>query len=237
MRFKFNTSEYISDFLKKNWFLLWIVLLIITVFNIFIYFDFQKTSSKLTKAIQKEQKMVIMLNPSGNIIPIKKTYLSYYSKPYQNVLAKTLIDGLIIDGEKATFGGNKFPTAKQLVFGNQDIKTFFEKYLDKNAKIEYVKYLRIILSLINQQNYPDTISILNYNVENYKIRNHKFFITVNVNVIATFINPITYKVSQEQANILINANGYFEPDKTNEYNPFGIIFTDIKASILKGNNL
>ena len=232
---KFDASSYLKDFLKKNWFILWGVLLLSAIINIFIYMNFKDATSKLNKAINKEQKMVIMLSPSGNIIPVKKTYLSYYSKPYQNVLSKILINGLIIDGEKATFGGQQLPSAKQLVYGNQDIKIFFKYYLTHNAKIEYVKYLRTILALINQQNYPDTISVINYSVKSYQVRNHEFSISISANVVATFINPVTYKITKEQATINISAQGYFDPSKSNEYNPFGIIFKHIQATILKGN--
>lgn len=231
---KLNTTEYLTDFFKKNWFLLWFALIIIVIANIFIYINFQTNTKKLANAIQKEQKMVIMLTPSGNIIPVKKTYLDYYSKPYQNVLAQTLVNNVIIDGEKATFGNSQLPSAKKLILGTQNIKIFFKKYLTRKAEIEYIKYIRTILSLINQQNYPDTISIINYNIKNYQIRNHKFTINITVNVIASFINPVTYKITKEQASLSITAKGYFEPEKSNEYNPFGITFTHIQASILKG---
>jgi hypothetical protein len=229
-------KDFIKDFLKKNWWLLWVVLGIAILTIIVIYFKFSNLTDKMEATIDKSNKMVVMLSPSGTVIPAKKVLISEYSKPFQKAVEKILIQNLVIDGAKATFGFTKVPKPKDIVYNYENLKNFYSKYLNKKAQIDFAKYLRTIIRLINQNNYPDFISILGSSIKSFEVNEKGFKTTILVNVIITYTDANTGKEQKNVATINIYTEGNINPKYSDFDNPFGIKLNKLKVTALKIRN-
>jgi hypothetical protein len=175
-----------------------------------------------------------MLSPTGTVILQKRTVITEYSKPFQKAVAKILATHLIASGSQLTNGYNNVPAnIRDLVMNYPPFKEFYENFLTESGKIDFARYARIILSLINQDNYPDEISILGVNINSFDVTKKGFDITVGVDVYTQSYLVEQNKVVKGRGTITINASGYFDPQKGSIINPLGVMFTKLNVTVLK----
>jgi len=229
-------NSFIKDFLKKNWWLLWILLSIAIFLMISVYFRINSLIDNIEKENKNANKMVVLLSPTGTVIPARQVILSEYDKRYQKAIEKILNQNMILDGAKVTFGFQKIPTLRELVRGYPNLLVFYKYYLTPNARIQYQNILRKIIGLINQQNYPDYISIINSNIQSYSIRDNHFKITINTDVSMSYTDIQTNLHKNITNTIIIYAEGYFDDKARNFDNPLGIKFTKISITLPKIRN-
>jgi len=229
-------NNFIKDFLKKNWWLLWILLSIAIFLMFSIYFRINTLIDSIEKENKNADKMVVLLSPNGTVIPARQVILSEYDKRYQKAIQKILNQNMILDGAKVTFGFQKIPTLRELVRGYPNLFIFYKYYLTPNARIQYQNILRKIIGLINQENYPDYISIINSNIQSYLIRDNHFKITINTTVSMSYTDIQTNLHKNMINTIIIYAEGYFDDKARNFDDPLGIKFNKISITLPKIRN-
>jgi len=236
---KTDKNTFIKDFLKKNWWALWSVLLILIIVNVMIYLNFKDTTTEIKEELQKMSHSVVMLSPTGNIIPQKKTIITEDSPAFQNALKKILVNHLVVSGSELTAGFTRIPNSiVDLVNMYPPFEEFLKNYLTKNGIIAFKQYLITLLRLIKQDKYPDFINILNTKITSFYLTKKGFNITITVNTMMSYDLPEENKKGvKAKGTIVINAEGFFDPSKGNVNNPLGVMFDSFRITIpTKGGN-
>jgi len=227
-------NNFIKEFLKRNWFILWIVLALSIIVNILIYINFSSTTSQLIEEYKKNNKLVVMLSPTGDVIPATKVSIFKYKKGLENAIVKLIINNLVLDGETITQGFQVQPNnIKQIVFNNPDLLNFYKYYLTDNAKNLLVKYLRNILSIYNNDNLPEFIKIKNITINSFLVNKNGFEVKFQADLVMNSYFKEQNKYITQQATIYGSANGFIDYQSRSIHNPLGIKINSFSITIPK----
>lgn len=227
-----------KNFFILNWWTLWII--IVGAMTITVYLNYQ-TRVEMKEALQmldKNSKGVVMLTASGMPIYGEKTIIDIQNEDFKKSLKSMLQKYLITDASRLTNDYRDIPATIEDVFNDSEEMTDFNKYYlqsktDKNAFNFMKDHLKVLLSLLKEDNLPETIVLLQSKIDKYEIKNNTFNITVYADVKLDYYLPEKKEFERKRGGIKIEAAGLFDSSNGNPFNPLGIKINSFKVSYPK----
>lgn len=228
---EYKNLQPIKNFLTANWFILWFVLLLTTVVNIFIANQVHQATTEMLKEIKESSKKVIALSASGHMIYAEKQSIDVSSVEFQNALKSILVDKLIIDATRVTKNFTKIPKTEDEIVGNYEpLSEFYKKFLAKEALNDFVFYIREIGRLVAREDLVEKIVVLSSATTRYIGNTQGFEIEIISQCGLSYYIEEQDQTKNGVGTITIRATGDFNPSKGTIANPLGVQIKSLKVN-------
>lgn len=227
-----NFYDKANTFLKTNWWLLWIAIVVQTVIVITIAFGVDSKVDKVLAKVEKSNLGVILMSKDGRAAKTGKTFLNIKQEGFKNHLL-TIIEKYIILDANRVIGNAENSTsildANDLYVKNKTIKEFGEKFCDLSSNKKVVKqfehHLKTLLGLLNSDELIEDIEVIESRttIEKYVPKSEKEF-----EMVVTFTVKTQYYLKEQRqwkngrGAIKVIFHGEIDDDLSGFANPFGI---------------
>jgi len=223
--------NFIKNFLKVNWFILWGMLVVSTCAVLFSSYRMMSVATKLEKDIAENSKAVILLTASGHPIKAEKSIIDSSSAAFSSVLKNTLTRGLVFDYEQLTKNYRAIPEdINEIYNAHENFTEFGDNFVAPEGRDSLIAYVKRLGQLIHSDNLPEKISITSTSVADYATSTEGFSITLVSNVGLSYFLRERNEMVKGVGAITIKAEGFFNPSRGTVINPLGIQFRAISVT-------
>lgn len=227
-----------KNFFILNWWLLWIAIMGSMAIIVYLTINTRIDMKKTMEIVEKNSKGVVMLTYAGTPIYAEKTIIDIQDENFQKTLRAILQKYLILDTSRLTNDYRDIPATLEDIYNkNEDLRDFNEYYLkakEDKKSFNYMKeHIKVLLSLLKEDNLPESIVLLKSKTDKYEIKNNTFSITVFADVRLEYYLPELKDWERKRGAVKIEAAGYFDSSKGNSFNPLGIKIDTFKVTYPK----
>ena len=227
-QFGTGLSKRVEKFVVNNSYIITIGLVLFFVYVFFEFGSLTNENKKILHLVKKDIGSVIFLTSSGQVVKLKKSPVSYKDSRIAKFIADKVVNDLVQDLATISKGFKKtYPNATKLLRDNQRFYDFYKNY-DANNFAR--RYLRNLLTLINEDELPEYINVYNIQPTKYIVyeengkKKFKMIVKVDGIVKAWYKEiPDRNKWRDKQITFYIKLHGYFNLMRYGSLeNPFGI---------------
>jgi hypothetical protein len=226
-------TDQAKEFMASNWWILWVVILFVFIYDFFVNADISKKYQLALDKIDKASKGVVMLDYSGRVVYVDKRTIDSTNIGFQSAVKNALRFYLIKDWQ--TLSQNykeKINSPEDIERNCPDILEFKNNYLKdvKEANSNYAAYIKTLTYLITTDNLPEKIIATDSKITDYQVNQNTFNITIVVDVAQSVYLIESDKTIDKTGSIEIKATGEFDTENGTPVNPLGIKFTSFKPT-------
>jgi len=239
-----NISRRITNFLATNLWLIWIVVLLNTVWNISLSMNLNRVSDEVSVEIHKVIKQlksgVIMMDVLGRPIASKPqvvsaTNISFKRAVLNYIKLYGIYDWSILTGN---FQKDIF-SVEDAYKRNERVRIFVDNFFaDKGnpAAQDFFAYLQQSIFSMNQNKLPEKTTIIDEEISSFTVKEGVFTARFTLKMSVSSFDGNTNKYKIEEGFVIIDAIGTINPAEGTPDNLLGIKFTEkYKPTILKKN--
>jgi len=234
-----NKKSFFSAFREFTSINSWMMWIAIAFMNYYLFTTMSYLKSDFSEALdvlKKESNGIVLLDKLGRPSVTKKVSMSINSLEFRQVILNNVQQYFISDWTSLSDGlQKKISTVEDLEKFNPKYKEFKENYIkkdDKKSQRQFLSFEKYIVYLINNDNLPETISVVKSSVTSYQTDGDVFSIKIVFNLISNAYNTEIGKYESRRGNISLEFSGLFDSVHGSIANPLGLIYTDLKPSIL-----
>lgn len=234
---KKNATDQAKEFMATNWYILWIVILIVFIHNFIVIGEVSDKYDAALEKIDKASKGVVMLDYSGRVVYVDKRSIDATNAGFKSAVSNALRFYLLKDWQTLSknFTVNQIKTPEDIESNNADIVEFRDNYLikDKDAFSDYSAYIKMLAYLISTDNMPEKTIATDTVVNSYSVVQNEFNIAITIKTVSSVYLIESDKTVDRAGEIVIKASGVFDPENGTAINPLGIRFKEVKPTYIK----
>lgn len=230
-----------KELMRQNIWLLWIAVIVSTGWDVVVDTAMRDkidgATQRLDAAANKISKGIVLLDLLGRPVvsqPIQLTPVNPAFK--QAILGYIKMYGVYDWSDLTNNFTVKIHSLDDIYRHNPNIELFKNEFFVKDSKAlkGFEAYLTKNAFLISKNKLPESISIINEEINLFTVKDGGFVIKIDFTVQAREFNARTDKLELREGHILIDAKGDLDPSLGTPSNPLGIQFQgNYKPTILE----